>query len=142
MIKEYRQKAGMTQEEFSKVFGVPLGTVKHWDSGQRKPPEWAEKLIIEKLEEINGKEDAKMSDLYSPYYDMACQDIGSNGYRVLAVEKYQKIIAKTVIKKFKNGLGEMEWRDKDGFLIAHHAGTLEPDWYPRVGEVIEEDKGK
>lgn len=50
MIKKYRQDAGLTQAEFSKIFEIPLDTVKGWDSGRRKPPEWAEKLIIEKLE--------------------------------------------------------------------------------------------
>ncbi len=52
MIKECRQSAGLTQEEFSKLFEIPLDTVKNWDSGRRKPPEWAEKLIIEKLEQM------------------------------------------------------------------------------------------
>lgn len=49
MIKEHRQSAGLTQEEFSRIFEIPLDTVKNWDSGRRKPPAWAEKLIIEKL---------------------------------------------------------------------------------------------
>lgn len=52
MIKEYRLAAGLTQEEFSILFEIPIDTVKNWDSGRRKPPEWAEKLIIEKLERI------------------------------------------------------------------------------------------
>lgn len=55
MIKKFRQAAGLTQEEFSKVFEIPLDTVKGWDSGRRKPPEWAEKLIIEKLERMKGQ---------------------------------------------------------------------------------------
>lgn len=49
-IKDYRKSAGLTQKEFSELFGIPIDTVKHWDSGRRNPPEWAEKLIIEKLE--------------------------------------------------------------------------------------------
>lgn len=51
-IKEYRKKAGLTQVEFSKLFKIPIDVVKSWDSGRRKPPEWAELLIIEKLENI------------------------------------------------------------------------------------------
>ena len=50
MIKEYRKAAGLTQKQFSDLFGIPLDVVKSWDSGRRHPPEWAEKLIIEKLE--------------------------------------------------------------------------------------------
>ena len=48
-IKEIRTAAGITQKEFSDIFDIPIDTVKNWDTGRRKPPEWAEKLIIEKL---------------------------------------------------------------------------------------------
>lgn len=48
-IKEARIEAGFTQKKFSETFEIPLDTVKNWETGRRKPPEWAEKLIIEKL---------------------------------------------------------------------------------------------
>lgn len=51
-IKEYRQSVGLTQKEFSDLLEIPIDVVKSWDSGRRKPPEWAEKLIIEKLSTI------------------------------------------------------------------------------------------
>lgn len=51
-IKECRKKAGLTQVEFSELFKIPINVIKSWDSGRRKPPEWAEKLIIEKLENM------------------------------------------------------------------------------------------
>lgn len=54
-IKEYRIAAGLTQEKFSKLFEIPLDTIKNWDSGRRKPPEWAEKLIIKELERMKGQ---------------------------------------------------------------------------------------
>lgn len=54
-IKEKRQQAGLTQKQFSDLFGIPLDTVKNWDSGRRKPQEWAEKLIIEKLDRLISK---------------------------------------------------------------------------------------
>lgn len=54
LIKEYRQAAGLTQKQFSELFEIPIDVVKSWDSGRRKPPEWAEKLIIDKLEQIKG----------------------------------------------------------------------------------------
>lgn len=49
MIKDHRQAAGLTQKQFSDLFEIPIDVVKSWDSGRRKPPTWAEKLIIEKL---------------------------------------------------------------------------------------------
>ncbi len=48
-IKNARTASGMTQKQFSELFEIPIDVVKSWDSGRRKPPEWAEKLIIEKL---------------------------------------------------------------------------------------------
>lgn len=77
---------------------------------------------------------------YSEHYEMACMDISSNGYKILKRKKYEKIIAKTVITKFSNGLGEMVWKDKNGLTIADHTGMLDFDYYPLVGEVVERSK--
>lgn len=52
MIKDYRKAAGLTQKEFSELFEIPIDVIKSWDAGRREPPKWAEKLIIEKLEQI------------------------------------------------------------------------------------------
>ena len=48
-LKEHRQAAGLTQKQFSELFEIPIDVVKSWDSGRRTPPEWVQKLIIEKL---------------------------------------------------------------------------------------------
>lgn len=55
MIKEYRKAAGLTQKQFSELFEIPIDTVKKWDSGQRKPPDWVERLIIKELERMKGQ---------------------------------------------------------------------------------------
>ncbi len=54
-IKDYRMAAGMTQEEFSELFEIPIDTVKNWDSGRREPPIWAKKMIIKELERMKGQ---------------------------------------------------------------------------------------
>ena len=54
-IKKYRKSAGLTQKQFSEIFEIPIDVVKSWDSGYDKPPEWAEKLIIEKLGQMKGQ---------------------------------------------------------------------------------------
>jgi len=56
MIKDHRLDAGLTQVQFSQIFEIPLDVVKSWDSGRRKPPAWAEKLIIEKLQQIKNED--------------------------------------------------------------------------------------
>ena len=36
-VKNIRSKANMTQEEFAASFGISLGTLKHWERGDRTP---------------------------------------------------------------------------------------------------------
>ena len=36
-IKEVRAKVAMTQAEFATTFGISLGTLRHWERGDRKP---------------------------------------------------------------------------------------------------------
>lgn len=51
-VKSARLAAGLTQDEMSKRFEIPLSTIKKWDSGVSTPPEWAAKLLLEKLKEV------------------------------------------------------------------------------------------
>ena len=36
-VKAIRKKAGMTQKQFSDVFGLSVGTLRHWEQGARNP---------------------------------------------------------------------------------------------------------
>lgn len=51
-IKEARQAAGLTQQAMSELLGIPKRNIENWEGGQRKPPTWAEALVVEKLERI------------------------------------------------------------------------------------------
>ncbi len=51
-IKMARIKAGLSQAEMSRQFKIPVRTLQDWEAGKRSTPEWAEILIIEKLEKI------------------------------------------------------------------------------------------
>lgn len=44
-VKEIRKRTGLTQENFAKEYGIPLGTLHHWETGDRKPPEYVLKLL-------------------------------------------------------------------------------------------------
>lgn len=76
----------------------------------------------------------------SEFARMASVDISSNGFRILRTPRYQKIIMKTIIRDFGNGQGAMEWLDAKGDLVCYHCGTLEEDYYPRLGEVVIQKK--
>ena len=36
-IKQIRKRVGMTQLEFSSAFGISIGTLRHWERGDRTP---------------------------------------------------------------------------------------------------------
>ena len=36
-VKNIRTKVGMTQIEFASKFGISVGTLRHWERGDRKP---------------------------------------------------------------------------------------------------------
>ena len=36
-VKAIRAKIGMTQQEFATAFGISVGTLRHWERGDRKP---------------------------------------------------------------------------------------------------------
>lgn len=54
-IKAARIAAGLTQAEVYELLRIPLRTLQDWENERRTPPEWAELLIIEKLEQIKEK---------------------------------------------------------------------------------------
>ena len=51
-IKLARKAAGLTQQSMSDIFGIPKRTIGNWETGVNSPPDWAERLIIEKLQSI------------------------------------------------------------------------------------------
>jgi len=51
-IKKARHKAGLSQQKMADLTGIPRRTIEDWERGVRKPPEWAEKLIVDKLLQI------------------------------------------------------------------------------------------
>lgn len=44
-IREIRQAAGMTQQEFAACTGIPKRTIENWEEGSRNPPEYLTKMI-------------------------------------------------------------------------------------------------
>lgn len=52
-IRDARKAAGLTQQQMSDLLGIPKRTIESWEAGVRVPPEWAEKLVLEKLKLID-----------------------------------------------------------------------------------------
>jgi putative transcriptional regulator len=36
-VKQVRERTGLTQAQFATTFGISLGTLRHWERGDRKP---------------------------------------------------------------------------------------------------------
>lgn len=51
-IKEARLLAGLTQQQLSDLFEIPKRSIENWEAGDRKPPAYVEKLIVDKLQQI------------------------------------------------------------------------------------------
>lgn len=54
-IKAARIAAGLTQAEVYELLRIPLRTLQDWENDRRKTPEWAERLIVEKLNSFYKK---------------------------------------------------------------------------------------
>jgi putative transcriptional regulator len=44
-VKAIRERAGLTQQQFSARFGISLGTLRHWERGDRQPHGTARVLL-------------------------------------------------------------------------------------------------
>ena len=51
-IKEAREAAGLTQASARDLIGVSKRTWEDWEHDRRQPPEYVEKLIVEKLNSL------------------------------------------------------------------------------------------
>ena len=49
-IKEERIKLGLTQHQLAELTGIPFRTIQNWEGGQRKCPDYVEKLLLFYLE--------------------------------------------------------------------------------------------
>lgn len=53
-IRELRQQAGLTQKEFSVLFGIPKRTIEDWERGVRTPAPYLVALIEFKFHAMGG----------------------------------------------------------------------------------------
>lgn len=55
-IKEARTQAGLTQQALSDMLGIPKRNIENWEGGKRKCPDWCERLIVDKIQQIMKEE--------------------------------------------------------------------------------------
>ncbi len=64
LVRELRQRCGLTQQEFSACLGVTFVTVNRWENQHSKPSKMAMKLLEEKVKELGDRGE----DLLSKYF--------------------------------------------------------------------------
>lgn len=55
-IKDARIRYGLTQHQLAELTGIPHRTIQNWEGGQRKCPDYVEKLILEKLDMLHRED--------------------------------------------------------------------------------------
>lgn len=55
-IREARTKLGLTQHQLAELTGIPFRTIQNWEGGQRKCPDYVEKLLLFYLENAIKKD--------------------------------------------------------------------------------------
>lgn len=53
-LKRERARLEITQVQLSSVLGVPKRTIESWEAGDRRPPDYVQRLILYKLKELAG----------------------------------------------------------------------------------------
>ena len=49
-IKEARTKYNLTQKQLSAMTGIPERSIQNWETGQRKCPDYVERMVVEALD--------------------------------------------------------------------------------------------
>lgn len=65
LIRELRERLGLSQEKFANQLGVSFKTVNRWENGHAKPLPMAQKLIEQKLRSL-GERGADLLTKYFP----------------------------------------------------------------------------
>jgi len=65
LVRELRERTGLTQEKFAAKFGVTFPTINRWENGKAKPSPLAMQRIKDMLHSM-GKNGA---DLLSQYFE-------------------------------------------------------------------------
>jgi transcriptional regulator with XRE-family HTH domain len=64
LIRNLREKTGLTQEKFATKLGVTLPTINRWENGRAKPSPLAMQKVEELLRSMGGKGKSLLSEFF------------------------------------------------------------------------------
>ncbi|MBI2191319.1 MAG: helix-turn-helix transcriptional regulator [Planctomycetes bacterium] len=56
LIKELRERLGLTQEQFAQKVGVTFSSVNHWENDKRTPQPFLVRRLVEMKEELDEEQ--------------------------------------------------------------------------------------
>jgi putative transcriptional regulator len=56
LVKELRDRLGLTQEQFAHKLGVTYSTVNNWENGKRLPQPFLRRRLLEMKEELDARD--------------------------------------------------------------------------------------
>jgi len=59
LVRELRQRYGLTQEQFAQKVGVTYSTVNHWENGKRTPQPYLVKRLLELRADLDERDSAE-----------------------------------------------------------------------------------
>jgi len=65
IVRELRERTGLTQEKFAAKLGVTFPTINRWENGRAKPSP----LAMQKIEELLRNMGKNGADLLQQYFD-------------------------------------------------------------------------
>lgn len=65
LVRELRERTGLTQEKFAAKLGVTFPTINRWENGRAKPSP----LALQRIEELLRSMGDKGTDLLKLYFD-------------------------------------------------------------------------
>lgn len=65
LIRNLREKTGLTQEKFATKLGVTLLTINRWENGRAKPSPLAMQKVEELLRSMGDRDDNLLSEFFS-----------------------------------------------------------------------------
>ena len=55
IVKQLRERLGLTQEQFAQKVGVTFSTVNHWENGKRTPQPFLVRRLLEMKAQAAGR---------------------------------------------------------------------------------------
>ena len=93
-VREARHLCGLTQQEVSSLLGIPKRTLENWETGLREPPEYVEKLVVQRILCMEGKEKAAVEKEVKRIVDNAVASLAMEG--MICTEEEKELAAKVI----------------------------------------------